>query len=318
MTGSLLTPGRRAVAEMLGRAGLDVVPRDPSEWELTWRSGGTHRMIARLEEDACRSCDWMLFEASLGKEGAVERLETNRLWDLLRWNSVLAGHVKYAVNAEGGVVLRAELPVAVDSDLSRRVGFVCQGIAEGRARYWGGVLPSPAAAAPTNAAPDLKQLCKEAGWKFEERSSGVLAVELEATHDVQHALVAAEQGQTSVSVVLAAMDADDRDCRRAVAELLLASCGRVRMARAAAVERDNVLTAQMEVVFEDTPAPFEMAAALGSLSVACNLCASETSLLAGNRDAAMEFLALRGWSAASQATNKQELSNSKGNERKRP
>lgn len=318
MNKDFLTPGCRAVAGALERAGLDATPRGSGDWELTWRNGVIHRMVARLEEDACRMCDWMVLEASLGKEGTVERLETDRLWDLLRWNGILAGHVKFALNAEGGVALRAELPVEADSDLSRRIGFVCKGISEGRARYWGGVLPPPTAAATASAPADLKQLCKEAGWTFAERSSGVLVVELEATHDVHHALVAAEQGRVSVSAALAAANMEDQDCRRAVAQLLLAACGRVRMARATAVERDNTLATQMEVVFLDTPTPFEMSAALGSLSVACNLSASEVSLLAADKSTAREFLTLRGWSAASQSNSKQELSNSKGNERKKP
>jgi hypothetical protein len=143
-------------------------------------------------------------------------------------------------------------------------------------------------------------------------------VKLEGTRDVHHALVTAEQGRTSVSLVLAATETNDPDCRRAVAQLLLAMCGRVRMARAAAVGRDSVLAAQMEVVFADTPTPFELSAALGSLSVACNLCASEALLLAGDRNAAREFLALRGCPAASPSTNQQESASSQGNERKKP
>ncbi|MCX6901642.1 MAG: hypothetical protein NT105_23425 [Verrucomicrobia bacterium] len=301
MSKTLQTPECRAVEGALGRAGLDVTPRVPGDWHLTWKNGATHHAVARLEEDPCRTRHWLSLEAPLDAEATVSALDTSRLWDLLRWNGILAGNVKFALNAERNAVLRAELPVDAGGDLARRLNQVCDGFIAARARYRGEVvetcLNGRAASPPTL---DLKQLCKEAGWPFAERSSGVLTVELEATHGVHHALMETKQERTTVSVVVTAMDSEDPDCRRAVAELLLTTCGIVRLARAAAIERDNTILAEMEVVFADAPAPFELSATLGSLSVACNLCAAEAMLLASDKDAASEFLTIRGWSAASQ------------------
>jgi hypothetical protein len=86
-------------------------------------------------------------------------------------------------------------------------------------------------------------------------------------------------GSVRAFVDLAACGSWCAESRWALASLLLSASRAVRLARGFAEERDGVLAGGFEVRFGCPPLPFELASALGALSMACGLTSSEAQVL---------------------------------------
>ena len=255
------------------------VPIEPRAWKVAIANGSEVHATARVAEG------WLLFESAL--TGAAGRDP----WELLRWNAVLPGGVKFALRRGDPMPhLRAELPLGVDLDVAARIGQAFAGFSAASALLAGathvdgdGVL-----ADGDDAGIDLPRLCAEAGWPFVARASGALAVTLESGLEFRQATLTTEGNAVRASVPLVTNDGSRPAVRRmAVAALALRASAAVRMARAAATDMELC----SEVVLAGAPAPAELGHALAALSVACRLCAGELGILA--EDGAVAGLYLR-------------------------
>jgi hypothetical protein len=158
--------------------------------------------------------------------------------------------------------------------------------------------------------PDVRELCREAGWEFTERASGTLSVGLDAGKGACRALIGHGPGRpVRLAVELAAGRALTPAARRAVGLLGLRAGAIVRMVRGAVEEdgsdaeaepsgpdrRSRNAAVRLEVVLGPAPTPARIDHALSALSVAWRMCGREALALCGQR-AAKEYLSVRGWS----------------------
>jgi hypothetical protein len=139
-----------------------------------------------------------------------------------------------------------------------------------------------------------------AGWPFEERGGGRLAVRLDVPHGVYKALVdTRSEHEVRVAAQMARFESLTSVQREAVATFLLQANAWIRFARAAAqvtahgnhgespgredplkaFSSDPAATAICEVCFANLPLANEIEHALSALSVACSLCARELDAL---------------------------------------
>lgn len=243
----------------------------------------------------------------------------DRAWDLLRWNAEISGGGKWALargrDGRTAVALRAEIPLDEAADLPERVaqafaGFKAvarhfqEGWDEGRGardgnetegngdRSAASSVPRP----PSLAAPggvDLRQLCTEAGWPFNDRAAGRLAVPLEVADGFCTALLEEDAGGGHrLTAELAACESMSPESRQAIGRLLLRASGALRMARAAAEEANGRAAVRLEVAWASPACAAELGHALAALSVGCgHLCGKEVLALQDER-IAREYLAV--------------------------
>ena len=280
-----------AVAGALEKCSPSVEQVAHEGWAFALSNGANLRATARIDDG------WLLLDAPLS-ESRVKNHQPP-LWKLLGWNAALVGGAKFALPAEESVVrLRAELPFDDDVNLTRRIVQACAGLKMASARFHrtdgaGDDADGCAATfAAENPASDLAGVCRESGWAFIERGSGILAVDLDVPGTFQQALVEADaQRGVAVSVALTAgTEPPVPPCREALGLLLLRSSAVVRMARAAVETGEGGTAARFEVVFADTPCAAELAHAFAALSVACRLASHETAVLARDERIARAYL----------------------------
>jgi hypothetical protein len=266
-------------------------------------------VAARLEEE------WLLTDALV--EGPLQALTNGHGLapeTLLAWNASLPGNAKFALDATRHLRLAAEIPLLEDARLSQQMAEVLAGYTAGwrKARQRGGESEldtggqAPAAATPPgNDA--LKELCVTAGWAHAERADGRLMVELESRRGFYQAALSARGNgviaQASLGTGGSVAGEDTRApagaaaalkpvCRRALAILLLLTCGRLRYARAA--YPPNASAAVLQVVYGHPPCAAEIGRALESLSVGVGLCGEEVKRM-DDENLAREYLALGQW-----------------------
>ena len=194
-------------------------------------------------------------------------------WDLLVRNAALPALVKFVFLTQGGLQLRAELPLSEDAGPAERIRETCEGLVSALS------LPENSAQSsapePSLEKIDLKGLCREAGWPFIERGPDKLLVELEMpNHFWQAAIIPAGRG-IHLSCELTALDSLAEESRGAIATFLLSASGALRLARAAVGTNGT----RLEVAFSTLPTSHEISSALESLSVGCSLCGEETKML---------------------------------------
>jgi len=268
-----------AIAAALQEAGAALIPTGPLRWRLALPAWPRH-VDARLDDG------WLLMDGPLPPAA-----EPRSPWELLLANDCFAGPAKFALAADGEPRVRAELPVDGLAHVAARVLAVCADLA--RAADFCARPPEerPTAAAespeqPADAASVrevLGPVIEAAGWPFTERSGNRLMVALDVPDAVYQACVALHPGDTvRASVEFARFDSLSRLGRRALGTLLLCACGLVRLARAAAVVRDDgQATVGFELRLALPVAPAELHHALSSLVVAARLCGREVSGLRG-------------------------------------
>ena len=284
---STIQPAARdeMVSRALSSAASQLVPAGSSRWQFTAPDGSPLLISARTDGD------WLVLEADhLDPAQASEPFR-----DALARNGSLAGLAKIVLDADGRLRLRAEIPVVEDADLAARIREACDGFASVLStdeRDTTGAALGPEA----GDALDLKRLCAEAGWEFTERGGGRLAVALEVPDSFYQAILVAWHGGVRVTCKLAEIEADSEESQLAIAGLLLAASGVLRMVRATMSTDQPQPVAQIEAVFGATPSPSEISRALVSESVGCSLCGRELNTLQ-TPAVAQRYLALRGWEA---------------------
>ncbi|PWU21223.1 MAG: hypothetical protein C5B50_02230 [Verrucomicrobia bacterium] len=296
-----------------------------NSWQFTWHNGAPHKVMAEADSDWLR----ILIQLNSGPTPPG-------LWAALQLNSRIPGLARFVLAKEGFLQLRADLPLFDGIDLERRVletrlGFEkawiglgssrsaderAVGISEPKpesSRCGSGEPRSAAASEPEPATANLQTLCTEAGWPFTERGGRLLAVELETPGSFNQALLAPAGEGVRITCELARLDSLTETCQRAVAGLLLAASGVVRMARgslradespairaeteAGAGEASSAQIAQFEVVFASAPAAIEISSALDCLSLICSMSGEAEIKALQTPEIAERYLAMRGWDA---------------------
>ena len=277
-----LNTRNEAIRSALAVVGSELTPEGDSGWRLSLLNGAPHFVTAKIVGD------WLVLEAESFHIGQ----ETDAYWQALGRNASLAGLAKIVLSNDGRGQIRAELPLQDGVEISARIGEAFDGFADA----WSATEHPSAPAAPPlgDAGPiDLKHLCAEAGWVFTERTGGKLVVELEVPGNYYQAVFLPTGQGVRISCELAELDSVTEPGRFALAGLLLAASGHIRMARASVSQNGGPPVAQFEILFETAPSPFEISSALETLSVACSLCGEEIKSLQ-NPVIAERYLALRG------------------------
>jgi hypothetical protein len=279
-----------AIAAALAKCAVAVDRVGHGRWTFTLSNGTDLAARARIDDG------WLLLDASLGP-GSVTPA---RVWQLLRWNVMLAGGARFAVPPDRpGMRACAEVPLEEGIDLRRRVLDACAGLAAASDRLGGGPDESDDAmpgAARDGEDGDLSDLCLESGWACVARETGRLAVDLDVPGAFQQAVVEGRGRGVAVTVPVAETAGDAAEppasiCEQALGLLLVRVCGIVRMARAAAEVRDGIPRARFEVVFGSRPCAAELAHAFAALSVACRIAGREAAVLRSDEKVAGAYLA---------------------------
>ena len=256
-------------------AEFSVVAQEPlhGRWDLIQR--GT--MIAVTIEDG-----WLVMIAPLTCAGEPR--------ELLGKNAALPGHVKFALSPEGGLQLRAEIPL--DEDAGPLIRKARDGFDAALAALAGEKCVPIANETPRPVSQDdLKRLCDDAGWIATPRGDDACVVELECPGAFHQATLVANGGGVRASVPLAKCDESAADSVAATGHFLLTAAGVVRMARPILEFSEGRVIPAFEVSFSAMPAAAHLAHALSALSVACQLCGEEAKAL-HDTNVAGEFLAL--------------------------
>jgi hypothetical protein len=278
---SASTIERQTTAILAASRDLDVrvTAIGPLQWALSvpaWPS----TVAARLDGD------WLFLESALP---AGPGPWTH--WELLRWNSRLAGPGKFALAPDGRSGFRAELPLAEPGVLPARLRGWCADLAAVADRLSDpGEAPPPAPPAAGEAACDgasareqLGPACEAAGWPFTEGSASQLRVPLDLPEGYHQACIDLHSDDTvRASVELARFDRLSRLGRRALGILLLGASGLVRLARGAIrADGDEEVRALFEVRFSLPLGEGELHHALSALATAARLCGREVDALRG-------------------------------------
>ncbi|MDT4969430.1 MAG: hypothetical protein QOJ64_4167 [Acidobacteriota bacterium] len=254
----------KSCAPIVERVGLGA-------WNFVLNNGSALRVGARADDR------WLRLDAPVN--AGQHRIQG--AWQLLRLNSALGGLSKVVtVAGYPGLRLRAEIPLDEDADLRERVKQACAGLkaAAGQLHGESHALekehfgPVGATKGEATDASGLRSLCEASGWKFTERTSSKLAVDLETRNGFYQAIVENEpSGRVSLTVEVASQLAFCEISKRAIGALLLRASGLIRMARAS-VKQEQTATASFETLFETAPNAAELSHALSALAIASGLC----------------------------------------------
>ena len=278
-----------------GFAGLGLTPRQAGYrcWDVSTSFTDTAGMSARLEGG------WLLLDMPCNGTGR-DRPER----DLLAWNGLLAGGAKFALAPSDRTVrVRAEIPFEDDPDLHALLAEALEGFRQAQQVLREGSISAPAPdgpAAPPSASRSepagarLADLATEVGWPFVTRSSERLAVELDGGRTFHQAILEEYSGGAiRATVELVSWDSASPESSAALAVLLLATGGLVRLARPVLEDSGAGVGARFEVRSSALRTPAWLGRALSALSVACRLCGREAAVLA-DAGIARDYLALRG------------------------
>jgi hypothetical protein len=222
-------------------------------------------------------------------------------WDLLHRNARTGAGVKFALDAADRTPrLLGELSLDLDepADLDQHVESL---LARGEDASAELRLKKAQAEDRDGATPDVPpalvaRCVEEAGWPFVERSEGRVAVPLEVSRRVIHAVVApTAEGGVNVSAALTNGEVPPAGANRdALAVLLLTVTGWVRLVRAAAIEQPGGgVATRLETVLPPACGAQHVHHALSALSVACRLCVLEAEVL--HDDAVVAETCLVSW-----------------------
>ncbi len=283
------------VGTALARIAEDTVQVGEGRWSFAVVDGTYRKASARIEDG------WLMLGATLG--GAVFG---GGEWTLLEWNADLAGGARIALRpARHDLGVRAEIALEAGVDVERRILEAHAGLSEASSRmhYHAAakrVATSRPPVAVTDATEDLAALCRDSGWVARARDAGRLDVDLDVPGAVHQAVVerradgAVVMATPILDTALTGVQAASVTCRRALALLLLRTCGAVRIVRAVATV-DDAVPARLEVVHRRPTVP-ELGDAFAALSIACRLAAAEAAVLWHDETAASSYL--RHWDDA--------------------
>jgi hypothetical protein len=259
---------------------------------------------------------WLLIESPLPE--VAGRLSA---WELLATNARLPGLTRVALGADDQPVLRADLPDGWDpgeesgssaaparagADFENAWSLLARQISD---EYEIGLTTTRTEGDDPNLEPNgeganagerLTALCRETGWKFSERASRVLMVNLEVPGQefYQAALIGHRERGVRAVVELAAWRDPTGWVGQGLGRLLLAAGRVVRLARPAVcaraeAEEDGTVTVCFEVWLEPPPSPSQLDHALLSLSSAARICGREAEAFIRDETLARAYLAAK-------------------------
>ena len=262
---------------------------------------------------------WLLIqtlETSPRRWRAEEQAEG--LWELLRWNGVLPGGVKFGIRSRGplmesvrskgtstwvwDVQAQTEIPIEENAHLAARVSQARFGFDRAVQQFdrseCTGPMKTTLGSGGAESSPirvDLQRLVEEAGWPSLSRQGGGLWVDLDVWDRFYQASVECEPEGIRMAVNLSADCAWTPEARQALAILLLRACAQIRFARAVISESANEpVVPRFEVVLAEPACASEVSHALSALSIACRLCGGEVKVLQQDVETARAYLALHG------------------------
>jgi len=279
-------------------------------WKLTLSPEQPLSIMARMEKE------WLLFEAPcwMSTTDKSEVKVVDRLCQLLHWNAALQGGVKFglrsrpsgfAISGEDTFPVQILGEVSLEQDhlplrLSRQVNHVALGFARAFEKLRNGQQSQKHLVRPKDSQPVLKpkdvlSLCQESGWAFVEREGERFMVTLEVSHGFYQATVESTPVGLQVTVDLGTVRFPFSTTQEAVARLLLGACGHLRLARGMFIEHDGAqITIRFQVALDETPSIAELTHALSALSLACESCGKEATVLVENQEVAQLYLAQQG------------------------
>jgi hypothetical protein len=184
--------------------------------------------------------------------------------------------------------------------LSHQINQVALGFAQAFEKLSNGKqgqkhLVHPKAIHPILKPEDLLSLCQESGWPFVEREGERFMVTLEVSHGFFQATVTATPAGIGVTADLGEVRFPSPTSQEALARLLLGVCGHLRLARGILTENASAqIRIRFEVVLDETPSIAELTHALSALSLACECCGKEATVLVENQEVAQLYLAQQG------------------------
>jgi hypothetical protein len=128
-------------------------------------------------------------------------------------------------------------------------------------------------------APDLGALCRESGWRFVARGSGLVLVDLELADRFEQARVTSRGREVEFVCELVATGRLSAESREAIMHCLGVISETFRPGRAWIPPGGPQETARLEVVLEAPMTPSDFSSALESLSAGCSLCGEELKSL---------------------------------------
>jgi hypothetical protein len=286
-----------AIAGLLPACGADSIQRvGQSCWRLAFSNGEIRAALAATDGD------WLTLEV---RPPVASRRSSSpqSLWDCLGKNHWLPGGIKFVLRPQDrSPRIRAELPLEAGICTAEAVCAAGQGL-RAAFHYLGEaeeLRPSSVAARDAEVQTtgcDLEDLCTSIGWDFARRASGHLAIRLESRGGACHAILAHHGQGASATVCLAACKALGPKPRHALAILLLAADGLVRMIRSTAAQEEGRTALGYEVVMESCPTAEQLDRVLSALSVACGLCGPREIATMQDEYIADRYLAIRGWAS---------------------
>jgi len=259
-------------------------------WAMVHSNGVKLRVSARLRED------WLSFEAPL--HGTRWESLASRPWELLRLNGRARGASGLALGSPGapGPALLAEIPIGEGVPLETRIPETLSSLLENaRLRRRKAVRSRHAAAKNSPDTDSVQRLCREAGWTFEVRSNGCLAVQLDQSAAATHPAIVSggKNGSLRVRLPVLSWNEGPHAFLNAFGVLLLEVARSVCMVRAWAVTEEARTAIGFDVTIGADGTAEELDLALGAVSVACRECGEEAKLLR-DPEVASKYLSVRG------------------------
>ncbi|MHC4776455.1 MAG: hypothetical protein ACYTBR_14485 [Planctomycetota bacterium] len=262
----------------------------PGAWDLRLVNGAVSAATARARSG------WLTLDLELSG-----RALPDDYWALLHRNAGTGAGVKFVLDETGrSCRLRAELALDLDepAELEAHVEALVARVKDASAnlrRKKAQAKDRDGATADVAPAP-IARYVEEAGWPFVERSEGRVAVPLEVSRRVIHAVVEpTPEGGVVVSAALTNGEVPPAGANReALAVLLLTVTGRVHLARASALDQPGGgVATRLETVLPPACNAQHLHHALSALSVACRLCVLEAEVL--HADAVVAETCLVSW-----------------------
>jgi len=260
--------------------------RERGGWRFELLNGHRHILHARFMHE-----NWLVLEAQ--DLHAARGVDPCRL---LMLNGQLAESLKFIFTSQPSrATLRAEVFIDDETDIRTRTERACAGL-KGALHNFYSSNPEEKRTQLEERKVDLEALCSAAGWAFNERAEGHLAVELETRRGFHQALVERMDGSCiRAQVELAAGEHLSTEGQRALSIMLLQLCARLKMARAVVSQSAATMSAaRLECVLSPDASVVELNCALSSLSMACDMCMREVGVI-GDKSIAARYLAAQGW-----------------------
>ncbi|MGA2439506.1 MAG: hypothetical protein ABSH08_00985 [Tepidisphaeraceae bacterium] len=286
---------RDAVAAALGAIAAEATEDRFGFWRVRCADG--FQLTAILDDD------WLQLRAPFAQDHLHGQAIPRCAWEVLLRNSLLPGAAKLVKAADRpAICATVELPLdieatgdASDNALQAQLSLSIDDLRQATRRH---PIRDHRAAPRSGASevPDLPALCTAAGWPFNRRSEGRIAVQLEASDCYAQAILAWDDGLRASVNLHRAEQSFSPSARQAIALMLLQLGGTVRAVRPAVDSESGHEIPVLQAYLSPNPSPRQLDQILGALSVAAGLCQREVVLLS-DEQVSLRYLSVRGCSA---------------------